>query len=208
MLNDIRLQLCSDEQLQSRNEAVMSSQIQQNQRESINAFKRYIPSLLPYAFSQAKSNISIFCNKAKELNIVDYNSGQTFYGNKPLTEVTAQVNKVAQQADLVNLNTGQWTQRALPISLDALVVFGIGAGYHIHQLIERYDIKHLIIYEPQHQYLKCSMSMLSWQNILRLAQKKGTALYFQLEQDGRNVEQDLAELKQNKIGRASCRERV
>ena len=124
----------------------MSSQIQQNQRESINAFKRYIPSLLPYAFSQAKSNISIFCNKAKELNIVDYNSGQTFYGNKPLTEVTAQVNKVAQQADLVNLNTGQWTQRALPISLDALVVFGIGAGYHIQQLIERYDIKHLIIY--------------------------------------------------------------
>ena len=69
MLNDIRLQLCSDEQLQSRNEAAMSSQIQQNQRESINAFKRYIPSLLPYAFSQAKSNISIFCNKRnKEKN--------------------------------------------------------------------------------------------------------------------------------------------
>ena len=197
MLNDIRLQLCSDEQLQSRNEAAVSSQIQQNQREGINAFKRYIPSLLPYVFAQVKSNISIFCNKAKELNIVDYNSGQTFYGDKPLREVTAQVDKVAKQADLVNFNTGQWAQRALPLSLDALVVFGLGAGYHIQQLIERHTIKHMIIYEPQHQYLKCSMSMLSWQNVLRLAQKKGTALYFQLEEDGRNVQQDLAELRQN-----------
>lgn len=197
MLKNIRLHIDADEQKQAQIEASMSLQIQQNQRDSINAFRRYIPTLVERIRSISNSHISVFCNSNAELNIVDYNSGRAFYGFYPKREVNSQLNNSSASALKVDLQTGKVGFSAIPEKVEALVVFGLGAGYHIAELLQRFDIEHLIIYEPEEQYFKCAISMQSWSPILEMAQRKGTGIYFQLGQDGRDVYADLAELQAN-----------
>lgn len=195
MLKNIRLHVDADEEKQTQLEAAVSPLIQQNHRESINAFQRYIPNLVENIRELANSHVTVFCNANQQLNIVDYNAGRVLYGQDPKAEINAQFERLANYADKVDLLSGQASQEALPAQFDAIVVMGLAAGYHIRYLVDRYIVKHIIIYEPEEQYLKCTVYMQSWMEVLKTAQQKGIGLYFQLGKDGRGVSKDLRELQ-------------
>lgn len=218
MLKNIRLHVEKDEERQAELEQQLAAHIAKTSQENFNSFQRYIPSLTGY-FHQQSQNISIFCNKYGRYNIVDYGVGRTLYGFDPEQECLQHVQAFCQRAPYLSFSSEQPEKRQagslseltsleslpayqaylrrspLPAAPELVVVFGLGLGLHIKYLIENFAIKHLIIYEPETQYFRCSVMVTQWKAILDLAKQKGTALYFQIGKDGRDLVNDLNELR-------------
>ncbi|MBC3765026.1 6-hydroxymethylpterin diphosphokinase MptE-like protein [Neptunicella marina] len=216
MLKNIRLHLEKDESKQAELEQQQSDKIQQTFMRSLRAFRQYIPSVLPYIKDIKTQNMALICNKFGETNIVDYGIGRTFYGLHPEQEVNLQFDSIIehcpyiafrdvekpsseQQHSLNQLDSYQYQQdqKPLPTQLDVMVVLGIGLGKHILRLVKNYRIKHLIIYEPEVQFLQSSVLSVEWAEILSYATNKGTAIYLQMEKDARNLLDDMQELHQH-----------
>ncbi|MBN7818854.1 6-hydroxymethylpterin diphosphokinase MptE-like protein [Bowmanella yangjiangensis] len=216
MLKNIRLHIEKDETRQAELEAKLATHIAKTSNENLNAFQRHIPSLVDY-FHETNPNISLFCNKFGELNVVDYGSGRTLYGLYPEQEIISHVEQFCQHPVYVDFSADHAAQPVqecvgdelaslhnyarllaspcLPDAPELVIVLGLGLGRHLRYLIEHYAIKHLIIYEPEPQYFKCSLSAESWKEVLEIAKQKGTALYFQIGKDGRDIVANLNELQ-------------
>ena len=221
MLKNIRLHLEKDEGKQATLDDVLAKKIVETRRNNINAFQRNIPSLLPYITESKLSSLSLFNNKYGETNIVDYGLGRVLYGFHPQIEINNQVNQALQRSpcvDFIRSNTPliqtesstnpfdftqlksfkiEQAQSPMPQEVECLIVLGCGLGLHIRHLLEELTIKNLIIYEPEIQYFLCSTMAISWSDIFALAKEKGTALFLQLEKDGRDLISDVTELKEH-----------
>jgi hypothetical protein len=88
-------------------------------------------------------------------------------------------------------------QPPMPYEIECLVVLGCGLGIHLSHLLKQHKIKNLLIYEPELQYFQCSVMTTSWQEIFTLAKVHNTAIFLQLEKDGRDLIKDVSELKQH-----------
>lgn len=219
MLKNIRLHLLDDETLQVENDKKLASHIFATHNANINAFQRNIPSLLPIVQAPNLANYSLFINKYAENNIVDYGMGRTFYGFHPEEEVLEQVKRIEQHCpevvfkapsshqeddstvalnieDLASLKHRN-LQPPMPYEIECLVVLGCGLGIHFRHLLKHHKIKNLLVYEPELQYFQCSVMTTSWQEIFNLANEHNTAIFLQLEKDGRDLIQDINELQQH-----------
>ncbi|QHJ13591.1 hypothetical protein FX988_03857 [Paraglaciecola mesophila] len=221
MLKNIRLHLEKDEEKQTLLDDQLAKSIVKNRNESVNAFLRNIPSLLPLIKDSQLYNLSLFMNKWGETNIVDYGIGRTFYGFHPSEEIQQQVAQTLNHCPCVDFTDTKKktnlvetsenpldfkqlpsfkTEQALkpmPDEVECLVVLGCGLGLHIIQLLEARTIKNLIVYEPELQYFQCSTMAVSWADIFALAKAKGTALFLQIEKDGRDLLTDINELREH-----------
>ena len=204
MLNDIRVHIHQDERLQEAIEQRSAVHISNQFAENRNTFSRNIPNLAQELDSIDNQNISIFCNKNEEYNLVDFGIGRTFYGEHPKQEVAAQLAHQAQYSVFIDYQSHQAgsvyeleTELQKTLNEDVLVILGVGLGAHIQTLIENTTAKHLIIYEPEAQYFKCSNMVLNWKAIFDLAALKNIHIYFQLHKDARDLIVDLEELKQH-----------
>jgi hypothetical protein len=204
MLNDIRVHIHQDEQLQEAIEERSAVHISKQFIDNRNTFSRNVPNLAQELDTIDNQNISIFCNKNEEYNIVDFGVGRTFYGENPQQEILQQLAHKAQYSVYIDLLKN--TSGALHLldaanqehlAEDVLVILGVALGGHILSLLEETSAKHVIIYEPEAQYFKCSNMVLDWQSIFDYAARKNIHLYFQLHKDGRDFISDLNELKQH-----------
>jgi hypothetical protein len=216
MLKNIRLHIEKDEQKQAELDDNLAKQIIETHNSNINAFQRNIPSLVPYVQNTNLANYSIFANKYGENNIVDYGMGRTFYGFHPEEEVLEQLSRIEQHCPKVEFQTQHLSheddsqaalsieelasvklrhqQLPMPYDIECLVVLGCGLGIHLSHLLKHHKIKNLLIYEPELQYFQCSVMTTSWQKIFTLAKEHNTAIFLQLEKDGRDLIQDINEL--------------
>lgn len=197
MLKYIQLHIDADEDAQRAMEEKISPEIQRLNRENVNAFQRYMPSVYEYIKAPAEVASSVLCNKFGELNIVDYQTGRVVYGFHPRQEVDAQVVKFLDSAQPVTVDTDRTVNHNVKRHIPVLVVLGIGLGYHLEQLLNTVTVEHLIIYEPNLAYFLCSLSAVSWKEILVNAQASSTAIYLQLDCDGRTLGEDIQELSQH-----------
>jgi hypothetical protein len=83
MLKNIRLHIEKDEEKQAELDNELASQILENRKNNINAFRRNIPSLSPLIQGLNLTNYSVFMNKFSEPNIVDW--GAPFMDSTPKT---------------------------------------------------------------------------------------------------------------------------
>lgn len=222
MLKDVRIHLDADENRQQELEKALAEKVMRNLRRNQTAFKVFVPSLTSAIQQGESQNISIFTNQNGELNIVNYNSGRAFYGLSPEAEIASQyeskknhctycdVNNLSEQVNITPAEIAQLSdvpafasylrQPPLPEKIEVLVVMGLGIGLHIKMLIEQHDINHLIIYEPEIQYFLASIHAMDWRLVLETAKRKETALYFQLNNNGSSLTDDIQELmEQNDI---------
>ncbi len=213
MLKNIKLHVEDNEALQADLESQLANLIQLRLKENIQAFQRNIPNLVPFVRNAVSHNVAIFCNKTGEPNVVDYGTGRVLYGFEPKREVQEQVELFVAHAPCIGIEAQssdfsasstpvnpieKWQRYPqLPSAVDVVVVLGIGLGEHIKQLLQTTQISNMIIYEPEAQYFSCSCMISSWKEIFSLAQQKGTALFIQLEKDGRDIPADISELREH-----------
>jgi L-rhamnose mutarotase len=220
MLKNIRLHIEKDEHKQAQLDRQLAATILSTHSENINLFQRIIPSLLNEVQSPDLQNYSLFINKHGETNIVDYGQGRTFYGFHPQQEVQQQIESFqthCPQVSLVHEPQGsvkepeknepaktiqdieqvkiKLKQSGLPQEVECLVILGCGLGLHLQGLLEQHTIKNVIVYEPELQYFQCSVMATSWKHIFRLCKEKDTNIFLQLEKDGRDLVDDINELR-------------
>ena len=213
MLKDIRLHLHQDEDAQTALEDQQADFIAAQFQQNMRALRAHMPSVAAELEQVRSQNISIFCNKSGGHNIVDYGTGRVLYGLEPQQEITTHLQHWQQHPLFIDLanqhplhhSTDDVATRAaaianrppLPEEVDTLVVFGLGLGQHVATLLQQHRIRHLVVYEPELQYLHSSSLVGDWQQILDLAQQKNTLLFMLSGKDGRDLVENMQELQQH-----------
>jgi hypothetical protein len=191
MLQQIQFHVHEDERQQKNIERALAQEIRDNYRLSISAFERFIPTLADLIKKHDSSVSTLLCNKFGELNIINYNTGQVLYGEHPKQEVLSHYNAYIARTAPISLSSDNEK------SVSAMVVMGLGLGYHIENLIREGRYQHIVVYEPNIDYFVCSLSSLNWRELLNIAKERSIALYLQIGSDGANFAKDMLELKKH-----------
>lgn len=200
MLKYINYQLDSDDARQATLEQRISAQISQRLTANITAFAQHIPSVVPMIEQHAIQQYSVFCTRQGELNIVDFATGRVWYSETPFAEVADEVQSFCQQAPYIDLTGNQaasdtcWPTEPLPASVDVVMMFGLGLGYQLNELLHNVRVKYLVVYEPSLDTLMCTVQANDWVQLFDTAAALGTQIFLQLGNDASAIAEDLAEL--------------
>lgn len=198
MLKYINYQILDNAEQQEALEKQVSASIARNIRQNIDAFRQNIPSLVGIIHEHEVQQYSLFCTKDAELNIVDFATGRVFYQSAAKQEVMAEVQEFYSHAAYFNLQNNPddltWRHQPLPAKIDVLLVFGLGLGYHLNELVMNSHIRYLVVYEPNVDILLCSAQANNWQQLLDTATGMGTHIFLQMGSDATAVPSELAEL--------------
>ncbi len=83
-------------------------------------------------------------------------------------------------------------EERLPEEVRALLLFGIGAGYKLHELYSNFDIDALFICEPNRDFFYASLFAIDWGTILTKADGSNKRVYLNIGDDGSNLARDLS----------------
>lgn len=83
-------------------------------------------------------------------------------------------------------------EESLPEEVRALLLFGIGAGYKLHELYSNFDIDALFICEPNRDFFYASLFAIDWGTILTKADESNKRVYLNIGDDGSNLARDLS----------------
>lgn len=136
---------------------------------------------------------SIFVNNNNQLNILDGSTGIALYSDAPIHECAAECASFLEAAPYFALHEAAGKTTDL-VQSDVLLVFGLGLGYVLQDLIEQLAVKFLIVYEPRADLLNCASYALDWQRLLAIANAKGIYLGLQIGNAGTNLGEHLAEI--------------
>jgi hypothetical protein len=196
MRKAIQLFLTEDETQEKREEA-FSPLINKNFNQSLMCFKRIVPSIYTLIRHNVTGHHSVYINRDSEIDIVEYESGNVFYGANRINEISAHVNRFFLNPHILQLDTTRTNDEIVNTqNFDGLVVMGVGLGTHIYELIKQRDVKHLVVYEPSLDFLSCSLYTGIWPKIFDFAEKNNVSIYLQVPNGGKSLYSDLSELKQ------------
>ena len=198
MLKYINYQILDNSDQQEALEKQVSVSIGRNIRQNIDAFRQHIPSMVSLINDHQIQQYSLFCTKDAELNIVDFATGRVFYQSSAKQEVLTEVQEFYAHAAYFNLQSNTddltWRHQPLPQKVDVLMVFGMGLGYHLNELVMNCNIRYLVVYEPNVDILLCSAQANNWQQLLDTATSMGTHIFLQMGSDATALPAELKEL--------------
>jgi hypothetical protein len=200
MLKYINYQLDPDDAVQAQLEQDISAEINQRFKSNIAAFSQHIPSVVSMLEQHAIQQYSVFCTQKGELNIVDFATGRVWYTETPFAEVVDEVQSFCAQAPYIDLREGnadsrnRWPTETLPSNVDVVMMFGLGLGYQLNELLNNVRVKYLIVYEPNLDTLLCSMQANDWGELFNKASALGTQIFLQLDNDGSSIQEDIHDL--------------
>lgn len=200
MYKKVAYQIEKDPELQASYEREFAPELKRRLQQNLAAFRRHIPSLLPLFEQHRAQQYAVFCNKWSQANIADFANGMAVYRQSALMESRQEFEQFRLAAPFFCLNEQQGGgQEALPAQLELLVMFGLGAGYQLEYLLDQYQIRSLIVYEPSVDLFSCSVQLADWSRMLETAAAKGTTLFLQIGNDASGMPEDLLELSQQQV---------
>lgn len=198
MLKYINYQLLDDEEQQKQLEKAVAPGISRHIRQNVDAFRQYIPSVLHMLEQHEVQQFSVFCTKDQQLNIVDFATGRVFYSADPRQEVADELSEYFQRASYFCLKSAAdqqpWRHQPMPAKIDVMLVFGMGLGLHLLELIASSRIRFLVIYEPSPDVFACSAQVADWREILDTAHALGTHIFLQIGSEANSLPAELQEL--------------
>ena len=229
MLNDIRLHLDSDESKQSQIERDLAVRINTLQGRNIKAFNQFVPSIASLLTQLPFERLSVFIDKNKQSNIVDFQSGLTLYGPNVDKNIEVQVSAWQYASALLDYSDAQTSnilanspqtphtfsdrqQYAAKLNIscqqdpiDTLVILGLGKAEHIRQFFDNnaskdslstQHVKYLVIYEPDWEVFRCTLSLFDWSSFLHYADQRKLQIFFQVGTNTHQMFDDISELHQ------------
>ncbi|WP_420935271.1 6-hydroxymethylpterin diphosphokinase MptE-like protein [Alteromonas sp. A081] len=185
-----------EEQSQLEKEEALLPTITKNYKKSLTSFQRNVPSIYRLLKNHTFQHHSVFVNKDGEVDIVESNSGTVFYGSAVSESISIHVDLFLANPQYLQFITPESNSigNTPRLNEQALVVFGVGIGRHLIELLNATDIKHMVVYEPNMDYLVCSLYAGVWPRIFDIARRKKVSLYLQISNNGKSLFSDLNEL--------------
>ncbi|NQY17563.1 motility associated factor glycosyltransferase family protein [Alteromonas sp.] len=185
-----------DDETQLEKEEALLPVITQNYNKSLTGFQRTVPSIYKILKNHTFQHNSVYVNKDGEIDIVESSSGTVFYGSQVSESISRHIEHFLANPQQIQLSTAEECSTSItPQSSEhALVVFGVGLGRHLVELLNATDIKHIVVYEPNMDYLVCSLYAGVWPRIFDIAKRKNVSLYLQMPNNGKSLFSDLNEL--------------
>lgn len=171
---------------------------------NIAAFKKYIPDVAAKFEHYKANNIQLVASEEGVANLIDSETEVALYSDKPLTQCEEQVKrnkenpkfaKIAYAVDEGNENTFIHTKyltqmhnlyldvqqkleplNVIPDHIGAMIMFGVGLGYHLELLLEDTQIDHLYICEPNNDWFFASLHTCKWYELLEKLDQQGGSL--------------------------------
>ena len=186
--------------LVSEDEAMLS-----NFQRNMAAFEEYYPDIYDF-FKDYEPQKHLLSVKEGFANPVNVDTGRSFYEYPPYLTTKLQFEQFLKSNMLKKFNfnessanEGNFTHvecldsiqklvvgQKNPFNfekrkhLSSLVVFGIGAGYHIEMLAQKYQTQCIYILEPDLDIFYFSLFTANWQHIIETIDKKEGRLYLSL----------------------------
>ncbi|MFT2112675.1 6-hydroxymethylpterin diphosphokinase MptE-like protein [Marinomonas sp. 2405UD68-3] len=190
--------------------------------EIFDKFLNYIPD----------DKFNLIVNDNGSANIIDYETGIPMYSDDPVSQISNQVNENIKNPilgktdhssiagignslnflhiDLMN-SMGEIFSEAkkslkpndsLDNKIPSMMIFGIGLGYHLRQLIENRTIGFINIIEPNEDLFFASLFVADWKIILESIDSNGAFLYLGIGKLEEEVFRDIYDRSRN-VGIAS-----
>lgn len=221
MNNNISQLTLSDELEQQKLEQKLAEKVRSVKHKNIQAFSTYAPYALEFMDIMGEDALSIFCTSSGKANIVDYSTGQCWYGVDPELEICAitksklmRLPKIPLTAN-AEINTPfidyiKGTSFISPESfasmqgekvnvdqshIGLLVQFGMGIGYELEEIANRVNIDNWLIYEPSIDVFKASVEVFDWAAWLEARVQKGQQVYLQIGNNASTLVEDILHIQ-------------
>lgn len=221
MNNSISRLTLSDEVEQQKLEQKLAEAVRTTKLKNIQAFSQYAPYLLEFLPVTGGDALSIFCTKQGKANIVDYATGQCWYGENPELEIKEAFQKEVSQVAKISFSgkleveppfikcvegtsfispesfqsmQGERvniTQKNIPL----LIQFGIGIGHVLREASSLANIENWLIYEPSIDVFKASVDVFDWASWLEERVEKGQQVYLQIGNNAATLVEDLQHIR-------------
>ncbi len=101
-------------------------------------------------------------------------------------------NKIIESIDTSSLDISfPFDGKTIPL----IVVFGMGFGYHIIELIREFDIQHMIVIEPDPLFLNLSLYAINWEEIINYFRNSiAKSLNFIVSDDPEEIKSELSKI--------------
>lgn len=153
-----------------------------------------MPDLARSVLNCKTNQYSLFVNDLANLNVQDNRSGEALYGTDPYAEVVNEVDDFLARPLAISQNAcAAFGDEALTEKA-VVLLFGVGCGYHLKQLLLTDKLAALLIYETEIELLKHSLHVVNWQELFEIANQKNVLLAIQPEHAVSNIKAHLAEL--------------
>jgi hypothetical protein len=185
----------------------LNEEMQVKFAQNIAAFEKYMPEVADRFRDYKPKDKTIFLTKSGALNLLIGPNNNPLYSDDPVTECRNQVDNLmlnpyysTQELDLRYADSvpfihskfiGQIYRKILnarkehkqlcsiPDHLGTMIVFGVGLGYHLTELLERVTIDQLFICEPNADWLYASLYSCDWKKILETIDERDGCIHLQ-----------------------------
>lgn len=79
----------------------------------------------------------------------------------------------------------------VPDIISSLIWFGLGLGYQLGDMVNKYHMKSLYIYEPNPDFFYWSLFTVPWHDILPAQREAGMHWYLNIGDDGKHLQNDM-----------------
>ncbi len=159
--------------------------VSQRFKKNMQAFKSQIPSIFSFFEKYTEQEYFIFPGTSCEVNILHKATGLTLYPFHPKKYTEAQLAESGVFESILNYEN----------TATALIVCGVGLGYHLEKLLENNSPSVLVIYEPENDLFKASLYTAPWFEVLTYCQTNNIIISIQHGKLATNIEEDLNELQ-------------
>jgi hypothetical protein len=183
---------------------------------NLKAFEKYFPDIhAEFKDYQPKKWLPIETHDGK-INILKMDSLASWYSDKPAEDCISNLKNYAQQPNKDGLALGyngsklkhyihyQFVKESeailesleeeegeLPDTIKSLIMFGLGAGYQLEELVNTRKIEKLFLCEPNRDFFFASLFAIDWSLILSTIDQQDGRIYINIGDDGSNLFRDL-----------------
>jgi len=194
---------------------------------NLACFEKYYPDIAEsIANFKTREGFCLHVSPSGHGNIFPKGSEVPLYTNDPLGQMKAQVKRNVEnpfltltdyseynddddkRIHMVYMNKlskfmaetgaiGKEKVSTLPPTFPSGIIFGIGLGYHISQLLEEHSFDYLFLIEPDFELFFASLFCTDWQEIITKVDEAGNCLFFLLGADEETLIKDLEVLAED-----------
>ncbi|MDB4279412.1 DUF115 domain-containing protein [Paraglaciecola sp.] len=199
-------------------EQKLSHSMQLKFADNIAALSLYLPDIYKQFKDYPPENLQITCTKTGVANIFDQSTNSFLYSEDPVKQCREQVDHQIQNPQFTALSFKENEDEhgfihtkymnklndlfvkaskdlkpitTMPDHIGSMIIFGIGLGYHLTQLLEDITIEHLYLCEPNCDWFYASLYTADWKFILETIDTRDGSVSFYLGSSYENFTNDF-----------------